>query len=146
LSRKSRNEDFDADAKVKRYPSSDFTLSSPRLGSIIISPSTIFANQALPSPLPILQPNNFSPSAKIQGVQRNALLGNTHQLLADDVDRWVSTLRKAREAVLTRHGSKFSRRSGSKEISGANSIIGDYWVKRKSGGGEGHAIGFSDVV
>jgi len=93
-------------------PSSHLDISSP-----IMSSSTIFAEPAPPSPppLPMLQPTTFSPSANIQGVQRNALLDSTHQLLADDIDRRVSTLRKAREAVLTRLGSQFSQRNDSKE-------------------------------
>jgi hypothetical protein len=36
-------------------------------------------------------------------------------MLADDIDRRVSTLRKAREAVLTRLGSQFSKRNDSRE-------------------------------
>jgi hypothetical protein len=108
--------------KVKEDSSSDPTPPPTQLGisSPIMFSSTIFAEPtpappAPPSPLPMLQPTTFSPSADIQGVQRNALLDSTHQLLADDIDRRVSTLRKAREAVLTRLGSQFSKRNDSKE-------------------------------
>lgn len=104
--------------KVKEDPGPDAAPLSPFLGisSPIMSSSTIFAEPAPPSPpLLMLQPTTFSPSANIQGVQRNALLDSTHQLLADDIDRRVSTLRKAREAVLTRLGSQFSKRNDSKE-------------------------------
>jgi hypothetical protein len=105
--------------KVKEDSSSDPASPPTQLGisSPIMSSSTIFAEPtpAPPSPLPMLQPTTFSPSTDIQGVQRNALLDSTHQLLADDIDRRVSTLRKAREAVLTRLGSQFSKRNDSKE-------------------------------
>ena len=105
--------------KAKEGASLDPPPSSPCLGisSPIMSSSTIFAEPVPPlsPPLPILQPTTFSPSANIQGVQRNALLDSTHQLLADDIDRRVSTLRKAREAVLTRLGNQFSKRNDSRE-------------------------------
>lgn len=103
--------------KVKGDPSPGPSPSSPRVGISppIMSSSTIFTDPAPSSPLPILQPMTFTPSANIQGVQRNALLDSTHQLLADDADRRVSTLKRAREAVLARLGSQFSKHNESKE-------------------------------
>lgn len=91
---------------------------SPGLGvsSHIMSSSTIFAQPPPPSPLPMLQPKTFMPSADIQGVQRDASLDLSRQALADDAEKRTSTLRKAREAVLTRLGTQFSKqRNDSRE-------------------------------
>jgi hypothetical protein len=119
--------------KVQRDPSADPTPSSPHLdiSSPIMSSSTIFADQVPLSPLPILQPMTFQPSANIQGVQRNALLDSNYQLLAGDVDKRVFTLKNARDAVLTRLGSQFSKRNNSKED------LGNY-SNRRAGGSRGN--------
>ena len=67
-------------------------------------------------PLPILQPKTFVPLANIQGVQHDTSLDISHQALADDVDKRTFTLKKAREAVLTRLGTQFSKqRNNSRE-------------------------------
>ncbi|KAL3422485.1 hypothetical protein PVAG01_06641 [Phlyctema vagabunda] len=98
-----------------------FTISAP-------IPLTIPIEEALqPAPLPTLhrkptlqpigqptlQPTVYNPH--IQGVQRNAVLDAVHQELADDPERRVSTLKKAREAVLMKLGKEFCKGQEKKE-------------------------------
>jgi len=61
----------------------------------------------------ILQPTVFNPD--IQGVQRNIQQEAVQQELADDPDKRVSTLKKAREAVLKQLGREFSKTHERKE-------------------------------
>jgi len=53
----------------------------------------------------VLMPTTFNPN--IQGVQRNALMEAAQQELADDPEKRVSTLKKAKEAVLRQLGKEF---------------------------------------
>ncbi|KAE8452919.1 hypothetical protein EG329_013191 [Mollisiaceae sp. DMI_Dod_QoI] len=55
----------------------------------------------------VLMPTTFNPN--IQGVQRNALMEAAQQELADDPEKRVSTLKKAKEAVLRQLGKEFCR-------------------------------------
>jgi hypothetical protein len=61
----------------------------------------------------ILQPTVFDPN--VQGVQRNPQQEAAQQELADDPDMRVSTLKKAKEAVLKQLGREFSRGHDRKE-------------------------------
>jgi len=54
-----------------------------------------------------LKPTVFSPH--VQGVQRNAQQEAAQQELADDPEKRISTLKKAKEAVLKQLGREFSR-------------------------------------
>ena len=72
------------------------------------------------SPMPIsepvvdyLQPTTFNPN--VQGVQRNAQQDQEQQELADDPEKRVSTLKKAREAVLKQLSKEFCRNQERKE-------------------------------
>jgi hypothetical protein len=60
------------------------------------------------NPIPIADPN-------VQGVQRNLELEAAHQRLADDPDMRISTLQKAKEAVLKQLGKEFCRSNDRKE-------------------------------
>jgi hypothetical protein len=70
---------------------------SGALGSVQEAPRHVTHHGALR-----LDPN-------IQGVQRNFALENQQQVLVDDVERRMSALRHAREAVLARLGGRFCR-------------------------------------
>jgi hypothetical protein len=61
----------------------------------------------------ILQPTVFNP--EVQGVQRNVQQEAAQQELADDPEKRVSTLKKAREAVLKQLGREFSKTHKRKE-------------------------------
>jgi hypothetical protein len=61
----------------------------------------------------LLQPTVFNPN--VQGVQRNASQEAAQQELADDPEKRVSTLKKAREAVLKQLGREFSKTHERKE-------------------------------
>jgi hypothetical protein len=72
------------------------------------------------APMPIsepvvdfLQPTTFNPN--LQGVQRNAQQDQSQQELADDPEKRVSTLKKAREAVLKQLSKEFCRNQERKE-------------------------------
>ncbi|KAG4431071.1 hypothetical protein IFR05_013446 [Cadophora sp. M221] len=72
------------------------------------------------SPIPItdpieevLMPTTFNPN--IQGVQRNAEMEAAQQELADDPDKRVSALKKAKEAVLKQLGKEYCRNQERKE-------------------------------
>ncbi|CZT44277.1 uncharacterized protein RSE6_04423 [Rhynchosporium secalis] len=72
------------------------------------------------SPIPItgpieevLMPTTFRPN--VQGVQRDAEKEAAQQELADDPDKRVSALKKAREAVLKQLGKEYCRGQGRKE-------------------------------
>jgi hypothetical protein len=54
-----------------------------------------------------LQPTTFNPN--VQGVQRNVQQDQAQQELADDPEKRVSTLKKAREAVLKQLSKEFCR-------------------------------------
>jgi hypothetical protein len=58
-------------------------------------------------------PTVFDPN--IQGVQRNVLMEAAQQELADDPEKRVSTLKKAKEAVLKQLGREFCRRQEKKD-------------------------------
>ena len=60
-----------------------------------------------------LQPTTFNPH--VQGVQRNAQQDQVQQELADDPEKRVSTLKKAREAVLKQLSKEFCRNQERKE-------------------------------
>lgn len=60
----------------------------------------------------LLQPLVLLPP--VQGVQRNIQQDNLLQELADDVDRRVSTLRKAKEVVLAKLNTQFCKRADRK--------------------------------
>jgi len=77
--------------------------------------SPMLATQA-PMSEPIidmLQPTVFNPN--VQGVQRNIQQEEAQQELADDPERRVSTLKKAKEAVLKQLGREFSKTHDRKE-------------------------------
>ncbi len=61
----------------------------------------------------VLMPTVFDPN--IQGVQRNVLMEAAQQELADDPEKRVSTLKKAKEAVLKQLGREFCRRQEKKD-------------------------------
>jgi hypothetical protein len=61
----------------------------------------------------VLQPTIFNPN--VQGVQRNVQQEAAQQELADDPEKRVSTLKKAREAVLRQLGREFSKTQERKE-------------------------------
>ncbi|RDL39195.1 Uncharacterized protein BP5553_03535 [Venustampulla echinocandica] len=61
----------------------------------------------------VLQPTTFNPN--VQGVQRNIELEAAQQELADDPERRVSTLKKAREAVLKQLGKEFCKSQDRKD-------------------------------
>jgi hypothetical protein len=63
--------------------------------------------------LDMLQPTVFNPT--VQGVQRNVQQEAAQQELADDPEKRVSTLKKAREAVLKQLGREFSKTQERKE-------------------------------
>ncbi|KAH7356919.1 hypothetical protein BKA65DRAFT_217609 [Rhexocercosporidium sp. MPI-PUGE-AT-0058] len=72
------------------------------------------------SPIPIvgpieevLMPTTFNPD--VQGVQRNAEMEAAQQELADDPDKRVSALKKAKEAVLKQLGKEYCRNQERKE-------------------------------
>ena len=72
------------------------------------------------SPIPIagpieevLMPTTFNPH--VQGVQRNAEMEAAQQELADDPDKRVSALKKAKEAVLKQLGKEYCRNQERKE-------------------------------
>jgi len=72
------------------------------------------------SPIPItvpieevLRPMVFDPN--VQGVQRNVQLEAKQQELADDPEKRVSTLKKAKEAVLKQLGKEFCKRQERKD-------------------------------
>lgn len=68
----------------------------------------------IPEPLvDYLQPTIFNPN--LQGVQRNVQQDQAQQELADDPEKRVSTLKKAREAVLKQLGKEFCRNQERKE-------------------------------
>jgi hypothetical protein len=84
---------------------------SPEPGKLIIS-----------APIPIdrpieevLMPTTFDPN--VQGVQRNMLMEAAQQELADDPEKRVSTLKKAKEAVLKQLSREFCRKQGRKDHS-----------------------------
>lgn len=56
---------------------------------------------------PVLQPTTFDPN--IQGVQRNLQQDAAHKELAEDPEKRVSALKKAKEAVLKQLGKEFCR-------------------------------------
>ncbi len=60
-----------------------------------------------------LQPTVFNPN--VQGVQRNVEQDQAQQELADDPEKRVSTLKKAREAVLKQLSKEFCRNQERKE-------------------------------
>jgi hypothetical protein len=60
-----------------------------------------------------LEPSLFDPS--IQGVQPNAAQEAVRQELADDPDKMVMILKKAKEAVLRQLGKEFCRNHGKKD-------------------------------
>jgi hypothetical protein len=66
----------------------------------------------------VLMPITFNPNStttfnpNIQGVQRNVLQEAAQQELADDPEKRVSTLKKAKEAVLRQLGKEFCRSGG----------------------------------
>jgi hypothetical protein len=55
----------------------------------------------------------FDPN--VQGVQRNVQLEAKQQELADDPEKRVSTLKKAKEAVLKQLGKEFCKRQEKKD-------------------------------
>lgn len=59
------------------------------------------------STVQLLQPTTFDPT--VQGVQRNLEQDAARQKLADDPDQRISTLKKAKEAVLTKLSREFSK-------------------------------------
>ena len=61
----------------------------------------------------LLKPTTFNPN--IQGVQRNVQQDAAQQELADDPEKRVSTLKKAREAVLKQLGKEFCKNQERKE-------------------------------
>jgi hypothetical protein len=72
------------------------------------------------SPIPIsgpieevLQPTTFDPN--IQGVQRNVRMEAAQQALADDPEKRVSALRKAKETLLKRLGKEFYKSQDKKD-------------------------------
>jgi hypothetical protein len=82
---------------------------TPEPGKLIIS-----------APIPIdrpieevLMPTTFDPN--IQGVQRNVLMEAAQQELADDPEKRVSALKKAKEAVMRQLGREYSRSQGRTE-------------------------------
>jgi hypothetical protein len=130
--------------------------STPKLGSpaspksstfppYLHNSSILFAEvpRYAPSPLPLLQPKTFVPqplNADIQGCQRDPLLDAAHQQLADDADRRVSTLKKAREAVLTRLGTQFSKQRNSPAGgSGSREVPRAFWSRKVGPMGMGAA-------
>lgn len=64
-------------------------------------------------PTTILMPTTFDPN--VRGVQRNVQMEAAQQELADDPDKRVSALKKAREAVLKQLGREYCRRQDRKE-------------------------------
>ncbi|KAH8590250.1 hypothetical protein B0O99DRAFT_691690 [Bisporella sp. PMI_857] len=71
-----------------------------------ISAPLIATNPSDPA-LGMLQPTVFNPN--VQGVQRNAQQDAAQRELADDPEKRVSTLKKAKEAVLKQLSREFSR-------------------------------------
>lgn len=72
------------------------------------------------SPIPIsgpieevLQPTTFDPN--LQGVQRNVRMEAAQQALADDPEKRVSALRKAKETLLKRLGKEFYKNQDKKD-------------------------------
>jgi hypothetical protein len=61
----------------------------------------------------LLQPTTFNPN--VRGVQRNMQQEAAQQELADDPEKRVSTLKKAREAVLKQLGKEFCKNQERKE-------------------------------
>lgn len=68
---------------------------------------------SMSEPVDYLQPTIFNP--KVQGVQRNEQQDAVQQELADDPEKRVSALKKAREAVLKQLGKEFRKNQGKKE-------------------------------
>jgi hypothetical protein len=62
--------------------------------------------------LDLLEPTVFDPN--VQGIQRNMTQEAARQELADDPDKRVMMLKKAKEAVLKQLGKEFCRNSGQK--------------------------------
>ncbi|KAG0646189.1 hypothetical protein D0Z07_8305 [Hyphodiscus hymeniophilus] len=78
------------------------------------APMEISAPMTISEPvLDYLQPTTFNPN--VQGVQRNAQQDQAQQELADDPEKRVSTLKKAREAVLKQLSKEFCRSQERKE-------------------------------
>ena len=72
------------------------------------------------SPIPIsgpieevLQPTTFNPN--VQGVQRNVRMDAAQQALADDPEKRVSALKKAKETILKRLGKEFYKNQDKKD-------------------------------
>jgi hypothetical protein len=72
-----------------------------------IPPPVMSDTMAAESVVELLPSTTFDPN--IQGVQRNLAMEESQQQLVDDVERRVSTLKKAREAVLMRLGNQFCK-------------------------------------
>lgn len=77
---------------------------------LVISPPIRISD---PSAGDVLKPTTFDPN--VQGVQRNMEQEAAQQELADDPERRVSTLKKAREAVLKQLGKEFCKNQEKKE-------------------------------
>jgi len=78
------------------------------------------AGLKISSPIPIsgpieevLQPTTFNPN--IQGVQRNVRMEAAQQALADDPEKRVSALKKAKETILKRLGKEFYKNQDKKD-------------------------------
>jgi len=89
------------------------------------------------NPIPISEPmaellhsTTFNPG--VQGVQRNVQRDEALQQLADDPDKRVSTLRKAKEAVLTKLSSSFKSHERNDSVRG--------FFNTCSGGRKGRAL------
>lgn len=79
-------------------------------------PGKLIISAPIPIDRPIeevLMPTTFDPN--IQGVQRNALMEAAQQELADNPEKRVSALKKAKEAVMRQLGREYSRSQGRKE-------------------------------
>jgi hypothetical protein len=81
-------------------------------GQVEISNPILGSHPAVPSE-GILHPTIFNPF--MQGVQRNEVQDAAQQELADDPDKRVSTLKKAKEAVLKQLGKEFCKNHGRKD-------------------------------
>ncbi|CZT08872.1 uncharacterized protein RCO7_03518 [Rhynchosporium graminicola] len=91
------------------------------------------------SPIPItgpieevLMPTTFRPN--VQGVQRDAEKEAAQQELADDPDKRVSALKKAREAVLKQLGKEYCRGQGRKEQ------VRGFFMNTYSSGSKGRSL------
>lgn len=105
--RRRKQKDAPSEAGSSRPNISAPYISAPIISAPIIS-APIISAPIIPEPVvELLQPMTFDPN--VQGVQRNLAMEESQQQLVDDVDKRVSTLRKAREAVLTRLGNQFCK-------------------------------------